>query len=123
MKPCIFCSCNSDEILFENELSFVTKDYYPVNKGHLLIIPKRHVENYFDISPNEKIALFELVDKAKQYLEQQYSPDGYNLGINVGEAAGQSIMHVHIHLIPRYWGDTPNPKGGVRGVIPHKQSY
>ncbi len=98
-------------------------DGYPVSKGHTLIIPKRHVENYFDLTTHEQRALWLLVNRCKKLLTERFHPDGFNVGINVGEAAGQSIFHVHIHLIPRYNGDVENPKGGVRGVIPGKQKY
>jgi diadenosine tetraphosphate (Ap4A) HIT family hydrolase len=110
-------------MLFRNEMAFVAKDRFPVSKGHLLIIPFRHVERYFDVTPEEKLALLDLLDQAKQYLDVELRPDGYNIGVNVGEAAGQTIMHVHIHLIPRYRGDVANPRGGVRGIIPGRQSW
>ena len=98
-------------------------DKYPVAPGHLLLITRRHVAEFFATSQQERLALLALLDEAKTYLDQRYAPNGYNLGVNVGEVAGQTVMHVHMHLIPRYRGDTPNPRGGVRGVIPAKQSY
>jgi diadenosine tetraphosphate (Ap4A) HIT family hydrolase len=87
------------------------------------VIPKRHVETWFDMTPEEQKAAFRLVDQVKQYLDNEYTPDGYNIGINCGEAAGQSVAHAHIHIIPRYKNDMENPRGGVRGVIPEKQQY
>ncbi len=121
MSGCIFC--NREDAVIENDLAQVIHDGYPVSQGHLLVIPRRHVASWFEATPDERAALFDLVDRAREYLEQRYQPDGFNIGINVGEAAGQSVFHLHIHLIPRYTGDLENPKGGVRGVIPHKRIY
>jgi diadenosine tetraphosphate (Ap4A) HIT family hydrolase len=115
--------CRPEGILFENDLAYVKPDKFPVNPGHLLIIPKRHVTDYFLTTEKEKVALLLLLDRAKKYLDDNHAPAGYNVGINVGEAAGQTIAHVHMHLIPRYRGDLENPRGGVRGVIPSRQSY
>jgi diadenosine tetraphosphate (Ap4A) HIT family hydrolase len=115
--------CRIEAVLFENELAYVRPDKYPVNPGHLLIIPKRHVSDFFFTRDAEKTALLVLLDEAKRYLDSKYAPVGYNVGINVGTAAGQTIPHVHLHLIPRYSGDTADPRGGVRGVIPSRQSY
>ena len=98
-------------------------DKYPVSSGHMLIIPKRHVANFFDTTLEEKLAIFEIIDQCKRKLDEERSPDGYNIGINCGKAAGQTIFHVHVHLIPRYEGDLDNPQGGVRGVIPDKRVY
>ncbi len=123
-NSCPFCQIQSSQkLLFENHSCRVLFDGFPVSPGHLLIIPKRHVANYFDLSIEEQQSLWEMVNQCKLYLDEQYHPDGYNIGINVNETAGQSIPHVHIHLIPRYNGDVPNPRGGVRGVIPNKQNY
>lgn len=118
---CPFCQPKKE--LFGNDLAYVIADTCPVNPGHLLVIPRRHVADFFETTPEEKQSLLALLDEAKQYLATEYSPDGYNVGINAGEVAGQTVMHVHIHLIPRYRGDTPLPRGGVRGVIPAKQNY
>lgn len=115
--------CHPDGILFENELAYAKPDKFPVNPGHLLIIPKRHVADFFLTSDAEKVALLSLLDVAKRYLDGEHAPAGYNVGINVGELAGQTIPHVHVHLIPRYKGDMESPRGGVRGVIPSRQSY
>jgi len=95
----------------------------PVSKGHSLIIPKRHVSNYFDLTLNEQIASQLLINRLKQILDKKYIPDGYNVGVNIGKTGGQTISHVHIHLIPRYEGDIENPIGGVRNVIPKKGDY
>lgn len=118
---CVFCEMIN--IVLENELAMAFFDKYPVNEGHLLIIPKRHVEVYFDLSEQERIAIDQLLLEGKQVLDEQFQPDGYNIGVNCGAAAGQTIFHVHVHLIPRYKGDMNDPRGGVRGVIPEKRIY
>lgn len=118
---CPFCHINN--IILENELALGFFDKYPVNEGHLLIIPKRHVKEYFDLSREERSAIDELMFEGKALLDKKLKPDGYNIGINCGEIAGQTIFHVHVHLIPRYKGDMDNPRGGVRGVIPEKRIY
>jgi len=121
---CPFCKVESErEIIASSPLSVAFFDGFPVSPGHALIIPKRHVSSFFDLSQEERQDLLNLADSVKQIVEERYHPDGYNIGVNVGEAAGQSICHVHIHLIPRYQGDVPNPRDGVRGVIPDKQNY
>ena len=122
---CMFCEIlrNQKFVVYENDLVFSILDEYPVSKGHVLIIPKRHVTDYFEMSKEEKKAMDEAIAWLKERLDHMYHPDGYNLGINNGEAAGQTIMHAHLHLIPRYNGDMKDPKGGVRGVIPEKQKY
>ena len=121
---CPFCKAESErDIIVSSSLSVAFFDGFPVSPGHALIIPKRHVASFFDLSKEEQQDLLNLADRVKRIVEERYHPDGYNIGINVGEAAGQSIFHVHMHLIPRYKGDVPNPRGGVRGVIPAKQNY
>ena len=115
--------CGDPEIIIENELAFASWDSYPVNAGHCLITPRRHIAEYFQATAEEKAAIWALVDEMKAIIDKKYKPDGYNIGINIGTAAGQSVPHIHIHIIPRYWGDVENPKGGVRGVIPHRQKY
>ncbi|WP_218133164.1 HIT family protein [Methanofollis tationis] len=120
---CPFCTPEPSEVVLANDLCYARYDRYPVNPGHLLIIPFRHVADFFDATAEEQEALLALVREAKAHLDREFSPDGYNLGVNVGEAAGQTVMHLHIHLIPRYRGDIENPRGGVRGVIPEKRVY
>ncbi len=123
-KECIFCNLDQNrEILAENDLAIAFYDAFPVNPGHTLIIPKRHVANYFELTEEECVAIQALLKIVKDTVEEKFHPDGYNIGVNVNEAAGQSVFHVHMHLIPRYIGDVENPKGGVRGVIPNKQKY
>jgi diadenosine tetraphosphate (Ap4A) HIT family hydrolase len=118
---CIFC--NPGNVLLENSLAYARYDDHPVSPGHILVLPHRHVADYFDTTLPEKHAMLELIEAAKELLEAGHHPDGYNLGINCGATAGQSVPHVHYHLIPRYQGDMENPRGGVRGVIPDRQKY
>ncbi len=120
---CPFCDKSKLEIIMENDLAFVIYDKYPVNRGHCLVIPKRHAETWFDATAEEKRAIIELIDELKRFLDEKFSPDGYNIGVNVGSAAGQTIFHLHVHVIPRYKGDIKDPTGGVRGVIPAKRIY
>lgn len=120
---CIFCKISHDRIIAENDLCFAILDGFPVSEGHTLIIPKRHVADYFCLTVDEVMAMQQMMRELKVKLDAELSPDGYNVGINVNEAAGQTIFHVHMHLIPRYKGDVENPRGGVRGVIPNKQKY
>jgi len=117
---CPFCQI---EALVGGRLVYTRYDKFPVSQGHCLIVPKRHVETWFDMTKEEQQEAFELIDKVKAMLDEKYSPGGYNIGMNCGETAGQTIPHAHIHVIPRYQGDMENPRGGVRGVIPEKQSY
>lgn len=124
MNDCPFCLAESErDIIMSSALSLSFYDGFPVSPGHALIIPRRHVASFFDLTQDERQDMFNMVDEVKRILDDRFHPDGYNIGVNIGEAAGQSIFHVHLHLIPRYSGDVPNPRGGVRGVIPHKQSY
>ena len=111
------------ERLLENEVGFVIYDGYPVSKGHCLIVPHRFYSDYFESTNEEVIGLQKLVLETKKLLDGKFQPDGFNVGINSGETGGQTVPHVHIHLIPRYKGDMENPRGGVRGVIPSKQKY
>jgi diadenosine tetraphosphate (Ap4A) HIT family hydrolase len=115
--------CTSPGTVLENPLAFAVYDACPVNKGHLLIIPKRHYPSFFESTREEMDAIFDLLLKGKELLDSEYKPDGYNVGVNVGIASGATIMHLHVHLIPRFFGDTEDPLGGVRGVIPARQKY
>ncbi len=123
IKPCIFCRPRPEEVILENCKAYAKYDKYPVSQGHLLIIPKRHFRSVIEATEEELSALWNLLTMARSYLDEKFTPDGYNIGINDGTAAGQTVMHLHIHLIPRYVGDIPDPRGGVRGVIPDKQHY
>ena len=109
--------------LLESEVGFVIYDGFPVSEGHCLVVPHRVYANYFDSTKEEIVGLQALVLEAQKLLREKFSPDGFNVGINCGEAAGQTVPHMHIHVIPRYKGDMDNPRGGVRGVIPSKQKY
>ena len=122
-KSCPFCSLPSERIIASNELALVIRDGFPVSKGHTLIIPKRHMGSWFDTSADERTALFTLLDQAKLILDHEFKPDSFNIGINDGAAAGQTVPHLHIHLIPRYKGDQEDPRGGVRWIIPGKAKY
>ena len=120
-SDCIFCK--KYDLVHQGKLTFISQDRYPASPGHMLIVPNRHVPNYFDCTKEEVIELWDSVNIAKQLIEKEYQPDSYNIGINVSEAAGQSVPHTHIHLIPRYKGDVEDPRGGVRGVIPNNRTY
>ena len=123
-NPCIFCKIRKEELQLENQLAYSSTDSYPVSQFHSLIVPKRHVETYFELTKDEILACNELILKTKEkILKQDSSVQGFNIGTNAGKSAGQSIMHCHIHLIPRREGDVENPQGGVRSVIPNKQHY
>ncbi len=111
------------EKIVENEFSYAFYDGFPVSKGHTLIVPKRVVPEIFDLNDDEYRGCFDLIKKVKDYLKEKYSPDGFNIGVNNGEDAGQTVFHAHIHVIPRYKGDVPNPRGGVRNIIPGKGDY
>ncbi len=122
MSECIFCNLKH-EIIYENTHVFAVYDRFPVSKGHVLVIPKRHIEHYFEATEEEIVAIHKGLHAMKTHLDKRYAPDGYNIGVNVHAAAGQTVFHLHIHLIPRYAGDVDNPAGGVRGVIPDKRTY
>lgn len=120
---CIFCNPDEESTVLRNNHGYARYDGFPVSPGHLLIIPYRHVSSLFELTDGEIKGLWSLVKSGKEFLDEKYHPDGFNVGVNVGEAAGQSVFHVHIHLIPRYLGDVEDPKGGVRGVIPGRMGY
>ena len=123
-NPCLFCDINESDCVHQNNLAYASYDSYPVSNHHCLIIPKRHVSNYFDLTNEEIIACNDLIKLAKkEILNKDKTVEAFNIGINTGKIAGQSIMHCHIHLIPRRKGDVENPQGGVRSVIPSKQHY
>lgn len=119
--PCLFCTPR--DVTRQNPLAYATRDTYPVSPGHSLIIPFRHCPSFFDLTAEEMAACMELLIAEQRARQDELKPDGYNVGVNVGAAAGQSVFHVHIHLIPRYRGDHPDPRGGVRHVIPEKARY
>jgi diadenosine tetraphosphate (Ap4A) HIT family hydrolase len=141
--PCIFCDIEPEKIIAQNELAVAVKDGFPVSPGHVLVIPRRHVGTWFEATGEERKSIFELVDQVYGFLScfvyppplaselqaggpatsTMAKPDGYNIGFNVGEAAGQTVMHLHVHIIPRFKGDVDDPTGGVRNVIPGKGNY
>ena len=123
-NPCLFCNSEKSGCAHENELAYASYDSYPVSEYHCLIIPKRHIKDYFDLSNEELIACNELIKIVKKEItNKDTSVKGFNLGTNIGKVSGQSILHCHFHLIPRREGDVENPQGGVRSVIPNKQHY
>lgn len=115
--------CTSEGGFLANDLALARWDAHPVTPGHVLVTTRRHVADFFETSDDERRALLDLLQQARDRLVRDHRPDGFNVGVNAGTAAGQTIPHVHLHLIPRYRGDTPRPRGGVRGVIPGKRSY
>jgi len=121
---CPFCHPDLQrELIVESATAYAIFDKYPVSNGHALIIPKKHCSDYFELSFKEQSACWQVLNNVKKILIKKFNPDGFNIGVNIGNAAGQTIQHVHIHLIPRYNGDVKEPRGGVRGVIPDKQNY
>ena len=123
-NPCLFCNSKKSGVAYENKLAYASYDTYPVSDLHCLIIPKRHINNYFDLSDEELIACNNLIKVVKkEIVEKDKTVEAFNIGTNVGKISGQSIMHCHIHLIPRRKGDVQNPQGGVRSVIPKNQHY
>lgn len=120
---CPFCSMPASRIVARNNSGYVIRDGFPVSPGHTLIIPHRHIGSFFELGQPERAELLELLDQAKLNLEKECAPSGYNIGINDGAAAGQTVPHLHIHLIPRFQGDMADPRGGVRYVIPEKAKY
>jgi diadenosine tetraphosphate (Ap4A) HIT family hydrolase len=120
---CLFCNLDTSCIYAANELSLAILDGYPLSPGHTLIIPKRHFESLFEATEEERTAMFDLMAETRLRLIDERGPIGFNIGINDGTAAGQTVMHLHIHLIPRYAGDMPDPRGGVRWIFPDRAVY
>ncbi len=123
MSTCQFCELAPERIQKRGELCLAFADGYPVSPGHTLVIPKRHIASFFETTVQERSELFSLLDWCRSELIARYSPAGFNIGINDGKTAGQTVMHLHIHLIPRYVGDNPDPRGGVRWIFPEKADY
>ena len=121
--PCLFCSLPAERVVHDRPFAFVIRDGFPVSPGHTLIIPKRHVASFFDVTDAERTDLMSLLTAARDDVDREFHPAGYNVGINDGAAAGQTVAHLHIHLIPRYEGDRDDPRGGVRWVLPGKAAY
>jgi diadenosine tetraphosphate (Ap4A) HIT family hydrolase len=123
LKPCAFCSLPPERIIDSSQHGMVVRDGFPISPGHTLIIPKRHIGSFFELEADEQAELLDLMRRARAAIEQEFHPQGYNIGVNDGAAAGQTIPHLHIHLIPRYQGDRVDPRGGVRWIIPEKADY
>lgn len=120
---CPFCPPDASRVLHDDELVFVLRDGFPVSPGHVLVIPHRHVGSFFDTTAAERRAILDAIEIAQRAVEKEHRPDGWNIGINDGAAAGQTVPHLHVHLIPRYKGDRPDPRGGVRWILPEKADY
>jgi diadenosine tetraphosphate (Ap4A) HIT family hydrolase len=119
MKDCELCA--PQDVLFESDFAYVRYDSNSLSAGHVIVVPKRHVADFFDMSGAEQGSVLALLNRVKKLLDKERNPDGYNIGVNVGAAAGQARMHVHLHLIPRYAGDVPDPRGGIRCVLTKKK--
>jgi len=126
-KPdCLFCQFEDptkNTVIEESELAYARWDNFPASAGHAEIVPKRHVESYFELTDEEVLSIYGLVKRTKGAIDSRHNPDGYNIGINEGEAAGRTVHHLHMHMIPRYIGDVTEPRGGIRHIIPGKGSY
>jgi diadenosine tetraphosphate (Ap4A) HIT family hydrolase len=122
-KKCPFCNLAPETILAEGPLALAVRDSYPLNPGHALIVPRRHVASWFDATAAEREEMLRLADDARRIIVERHAPDAFNLGINDGPAAGQTVAHLHLHLIPRYEGDVADPRGGVRWIIPERAAY
>ena len=123
IEHCPFCTLTAERIVEQTHSAMLIRDAYPVSEGHSLVIPKRHVGSWFETTLDEQREMLSLLAQAKSRIESKYSPDGYNIGINDGAAAGQTVPHLHLHLIPRYHGDSNDPRGGIRWVIPETAKY
>jgi len=123
LKLCPFCALPQERIVMANDVAMAIRDAFPVSPGHTLIIPRRHVATFFETTTEERLSMFELMDKAKHELDAELHPAAYNIGVNDGPAAGQTVPHLHVHLIPRYAGDDADPRGGVRRIFPKKATY
>ena len=123
MEGCLFCDVQKEENLLVNKHSLGRFDENPISKGHALIFPKKHIVSFFELTEEELKDLYQTIKQMKKIIDKEHKPDAYNIGINDGEAAGRTINHLHIHLIPRYNGDCENPRGGVRKLFPEKADY
>jgi len=120
---CPFCTLSPDRIVAQSALALAVRDAFPLSPGHTLIVPRRHVESFFEVTAEERAGMLALLDAAKEQIDAEHRPDGYNVGINDGAPAGQTVAHLHMHLIPRYRGDVPDPRGGVRWVLAERARY
>ena len=119
----LFCNKEKHNILIENDFCYSRTDDFPASPGHIEVVPKKHIVSFFDLDDDEIVKVYDVLNRTKKIIDKKYKPDGYNLGVNDGEAAGRTINHLHIHLIPRYKGDVKNPRGGIRHIIPDKGFY
>jgi diadenosine tetraphosphate (Ap4A) HIT family hydrolase len=122
-KGCPFCHPDDSRIIFQDPKAYAVFDAYPVNPGHMLVIPFEHEPDFLLLSDDTRASIDRILSKCRDHLDQEFIPDGYNIGVNIGRPAGQTIMHAHVHLIPRFIGDVYEPRGGVRGVIPQRREY
>jgi diadenosine tetraphosphate (Ap4A) HIT family hydrolase len=122
-NDCPFCRLPPERALESNKHALAIADAFPVSPGHTLVVLRRHSASFFELTDEELAAVYDLLKRMKNYLDSSLRPAGYNIGVNVGEAAGQTVMHLHVHLIPRFAGDLADPRGGVRNVIPGKGPY
>ncbi len=120
---CFMCNLDENTIVAANDLAVAFRDNFPVSPGHTLVITRRHAETWFEATRDEQVAVLDLINEVKNCLDDELHPDGYNVGFNAGEAAGQTIPHLHVHVIPRFAGDVDDPTGGVRLVVPDKGNY
>jgi diadenosine tetraphosphate (Ap4A) HIT family hydrolase len=123
VTPCPFCTLHAGRIVHANDLALAIRDAYPVAEGHTLVLPRRHVGSFFELTADERAAVLGLLDHARDTLQRERPADGWNIGINDGPAAGQTVPHVHVHLIPRHVGDCADPRGGVRWIFPQRADY
>lgn len=123
VNPCPFCELDAKRIVLADDLVVALRDGFPISPGHSLILPKRHISSFFDARGDEQKAIIDMMCRIKELVDAEFQPDGYNIGINDGEAAGQTVGHLHLHLIPRYQGDRADPRGGIRWIIPEKADY
>lgn len=123
LSICPFCSLSTEQLWIETEHVLAVPDAFPVTDGHTLVIPRKHVATFYELPPVEQKAVWDLVAEVRRQLLVRFEPDGFNIGLNDGIAAGQSVMHAHVHVIPRRSGDVPDPRGGIRWVVPNKASY
>ena len=120
---CPFCRPDRSRVVASNDHALALRDHYPLAQGHTLVVPRRHVASFFDLDEAERASAWQLAAEIHGRLRRELQPDGVNLGINDGEAAGQTVLHAHLHIIPRFRGDVPDPRGGVRWVLPAKAAY
>jgi len=123
LPPCPFCTLPLERIVGENDSAWIVRDLYPLSPGHTLVVPKRHAGSFFELVARERADALCLLDRAKSGIDHEFQPQGYNIGVNDGFVAGQTVPHVHVHLIPRYKGDVADPRGGVRWIFPDKARY